>query len=177
MVSCKATKGIKYFGTPNAVAQSADNSWRYAEDGLVIGSSLTASDSEIPYLPVMDLSDAPHTLYAGSQIGEVYPVTSLKRAHEVFEVDLPFSDWDFDSNDGELVDVRTTITKDGGNGGKSPRCNERLDPHMNPKDLPKHLQPLMEWVAEDFTVCEREELAGAIYEYRDVFSSGTNDMG
>ncbi len=58
LVSCKATKGIKYFGTPNAVAQPADNSWRYVEDVLVIGSSLTASDSEIQYLPVMNLSDA-----------------------------------------------------------------------------------------------------------------------
>ncbi len=26
MVSCKATKGVKYFGTPNAVGQPADNS-------------------------------------------------------------------------------------------------------------------------------------------------------
>ncbi len=36
MVCCKATKGIKYFGTPSTVAQPADNSRRYAEDGLVI---------------------------------------------------------------------------------------------------------------------------------------------
>ncbi len=92
MVSCKATKGAKYFGMPKAVAQPADNSWRYAEDGLVIGSSLTASVLEIHYLPVMNMSDAPRTLYAGARIGEVYPVTSLKRAQEMFEVNLPFSD-------------------------------------------------------------------------------------
>ncbi len=174
MVSCEANKGVKYFGMPNAVAQPADNSWRYAEDGLVIGSSLTASDSETHYLPVMNLSDAPRTLYAGARIGEVYSVTSLKRAHEMFEVDLPFSDWDFDSDDGELVDVRTTVTKD---GGSLPHRNEHQDVRMNLKDLPEHLQPLMEWVAEDLTVREREELAGAIYEYKDVFSSGPNDMG
>ncbi len=81
----------------------------------------------------------------------------------MFDVDLPFSDWDFDSDDGELVDVHTTVTKDGGKGGSLPHRNERQDAHMNPKDLPEHLQPLMEWVAEDLTVCEREELAGAIY--------------
>ncbi len=81
----------------------------------------------------------------------------------MFEVDLPFSDWDFDSDDGELVDVRTTVTKDGGKGGTLPHQNERQDVCMDPKDLPKHLQPLMEWVAEDHTVHEREELAGAIY--------------
>ncbi len=102
----------------------------------------------------MNLSDAPCTFYAGSQIGEVYPVTSLKRAQEMFEVDLPFSDWDFDSDDGELVDVRTTVTKDGGKGGNLPRRNERQDVRINPKDLPEHLQPLMEWVAEDLTVRE-----------------------
>ncbi len=38
----------------------------------------------------------------------------------MFEVDLPFSDWDFDSDDGELVDVLTTVTKDGGKGGNLP---------------------------------------------------------
>ncbi len=66
IVSCKATKGVKYFGTPNAVAQPADNSWRYAVDDMIIGSSLTASDSEIRYLLVMNLSGAPRTLYAGA---------------------------------------------------------------------------------------------------------------
>ncbi len=176
MVSCEATKGVKYFGTSNAVAQPADNSWRYAEDGLVIGSSLTASDSETHYLPVMNLSNAPRTLYAGARIGEVYPVTSLKRAQEMFVVDLPYSDWDFDSDDVELVDVRTTVTKDGGKGNNLPHHNERQDVRMNPKDLLEHLQPLMEWVAEDLTVREQEELVGAIYEYKDVFSSGPNDM-
>ncbi len=48
---------------------------------------------------------------------------------------------------------------------------------LNPKDLPEHLQPLMEWIAEDITPWEREELAAAIYEYRGVFSSGPEDMG
>ena len=46
---------------------------------------------------------------------------------------------------------------------------------MDPKDQPE--QPLMEWVAEDLTICEQEELAAAIYEYRDAFSSRPTDMG
>ncbi len=112
----------------------------------------------------MNLSDAPLTLYMGARIGEVYPVTSLKRAQEMSEVDLQFSDWDSDSDDGELVDVRTTVNKDGGMGGYLPRCNERLDACMDLKDLTEHLQPLMEWVAEDLTICGREELAVTIYE-------------
>ena len=105
LVSCKATPGIKYFETSHAVAQPTDNSWWYAEDGLVIGSSLTAPDSGTHYLPVMNLSDAPRTLYEGAQIGEVYPVTSLKQAHEMLPVNSQLSDWDSDSDDGVLFDV------------------------------------------------------------------------
>ena len=48
---------------------------------------------------------------------------------------------------------------------------------MDPKDLPEHPQPLMEWISEDITAEEREEVAAAIYEYRDVSSSGPEDMG
>ncbi len=48
---------------------------------------------------------------------------------------------------------------------------------MDPADLSEHLQPLMEGVSGDLTLRQREELAAAIYEYRDVFSSGPTDMG
>ncbi len=48
---------------------------------------------------------------------------------------------------------------------------------MDPADLPEYLQPLMEGVADDLTLQQWEELAAAIYEYRDVFSSGPTDMG
>ncbi len=34
----------------------------------------------------------------------------------------------------------------------------------------------MEGAADDRTMCQREELANAICEYRDVFSSGPTDM-
>ena len=53
----------------------------------------------------------------------------------------------------------------------------RVDPRMDPADLPEYLQLLMEGVADDLTLQQREELAAAIYEYRDVFSSGPTDMG
>ncbi len=39
------------------------------------------------------------------------------------------------------------------------------------------MPPLIEGLAEDLTLQECEELAAAIYEYRDVFSSGPVDMG
>ncbi len=177
LVSCKATPGIKYFGTLHTVAQPTDNSWRYAEDGLVIGLSLTAPDSRTHYLLVMKLSDAPRTLYEGARIGEVYPVTSLKQAHEMLPVDSQLSDWDSDSDDGVLLDVQTAAKTSAGTGKKLPHHNERLDALLDPKDLPEHLQPLMEWIAEDITPRERGELAAAIYEYRDLFSIGPAKMG
>ena len=51
----------------------------------------------------MNLSDGPHTLYKGAQIGEVYPVTSLKRAHEMLPVDPQVSGWDSYSDDGGVI--------------------------------------------------------------------------
>ncbi len=48
---------------------------------------------------------------------------------------------------------------------------------MDPADLQEYLQPLMEGVADDLTLWQREEFAAAIYEFRDVFSSGPTDMG
>ena len=48
---------------------------------------------------------------------------------------------------------------------------------MDPADLPEYLQPLMEGVADDLTLQQREELAAAIYEFRDVFGSDPTDMG
>ncbi len=53
----------------------------------------------------------------------------------------------------------------------------RVDIHMDPAHLPDYFQPLMEGVADDLTLRQREELAAAIYEFRDMFSSGPTDMG
>ena len=88
-------------------------------------------------------------------------------------VDSDLSDWE--SDDDELTDVRATGIK--GKGASTKTLNARDDARMDPKNLPEHLQPLMEWISEDITTREREELAAAICEYRDVFSSGPEDMG
>ncbi len=53
----------------------------------------------------------------------------------------------------------------------------RVDVRMDPADLPEYLQPLMEGLADDLTLQQWEELAVAIYKFRDVFSSGLTDMG
>ncbi len=63
------------------------------------------------------------------------------------------------------MDVRMAAKTSAGTGNKLSRHNECLDVRLDSKDLPEHLQPLMEWIAEDITPREREELAAAIYEY------------
>ena len=66
LVSCKASQSIKHFGTSCAVAQPANNSWRYAEDGLVIGSSFVSPDKATHHIPVMNLSAATRSLHEGT---------------------------------------------------------------------------------------------------------------
>ncbi len=83
---------------------------------------------------------------------------------------------DSESDDDELTDVRATCITGKCASAKIRRANARDDAPMDPKDLPEHLQPLMEWISEDITTREREELAVAIHGYRDVFSSGPEDM-
>ncbi len=48
---------------------------------------------------------------------------------------------------------------------------------MDPADLPEYLHPLMEEVSKDLILHQKADLAAAIYEFRDVFSSGSTDMG
>ncbi len=68
LVSCKVGQDTKYFGMLHMVAQPSGNSWHYAKDGLVIGSSLLAHDSETHCIPVMNSADVPHTLYQGASL-------------------------------------------------------------------------------------------------------------
>ncbi len=48
---------------------------------------------------------------------------------------------------------------------------------MDLTDQQEYLQTLMEEVADDLTLRQREQLAAAIYKYWDVFSSDPMDMG
>ncbi len=176
LVKCQATSNVKRFDTPYAIAQPADNSWRYAEDGLVIGSSFTAPSLGAHQLPVMKLSNAPRTLPAGTGIGYLYPAASLRQTCEMFEAESELSDWDSDDEE-LLLDVRGTTKTGTKNQGARPHSNVRMYPRMDPDKLPEHLKLLMLDLSEDITIREREELAVAIYEYQDVFSSGPDDMG
>ncbi len=80
-------------------------------------------------------------------------------------------------SDDVLTDVRAPGITSRSVSAKTPRANARDDACMDLKDLPEYLQPLMEWISEEITTRECEELAAAIYEYRNVFSNGPEDMG
>ena len=90
-------------------------------------------------------------------------------------VDSDLSDWE--SDDDELTDVHATGIVSRSASAKTSCANARDDVRMDPKNLPEHLQALMEWISEDITAREREELTVTIHEYRDVFSSSPKDMG
>ncbi len=122
----------------------------------------------------MNLSNATRTLPTGTRIGDLYPATSLRQTCEMLEEEPVLSDWD---SDELLLDVQGTTKTGTKNQGAQPRSNARVYPHMDPEKLPEHLKPLMLDLSEDITIREREELAAAIHEYQDVFSSGLDDMG
>ncbi len=160
------------------MAQPCSNQWRYAEDGLVIGSVLKTPDQIETVIPVMNLTNELRTLYKGTRIGEAHAVTKYDRVEGRLP---PVSRYDDDSEDSEdegwLRDERVKYRPDITFQGSAAFCPTRVDIRMDPADLPEYLQPLMEGVSEDLTMRLREELAAAIYEHRDVFSSGPTDMG
>ncbi len=95
---------------------------------------------------------------------------------------LPMTTCDFedseDSDDeGWLRDGHVKYRPEATLRGRAAFRPARVDARMDPAELPEHLQPLMEGVASDLTLRQREELAAAIYKYRDVFSIGPTDMG
>ncbi len=118
----------------------------------------------------MKLSDATQTLHEGHRL---FPVESLKQVQEMLWVD--FSEWN--SDDEELSDVRAAGITSRNASAQTPRVNAQDDACVDTKDVPEHLQALMEWIAEDISTRKCEDLAAAIYEYRDVLSSGQEDVG
>ena len=79
IVPCKPTRTSSWLQWSAAVAQPCSNQWRYAEDGLEIGSTLKIPDQTETVIPVMNLTDEPRTLYRGSRIGEAHVITKYDR--------------------------------------------------------------------------------------------------
>ncbi len=178
IVPCKPTDASSWLQKTAAVAQPCSNQWHYAEDGIVIGSALKTPDQPESIIAVMNLTDEPRTLYRGTRIREAHVITKC----DTMEGMLPMTTCDFeDSEDSEdegwLREGCVKYRPEGTLRGRAVFKPTRVDTRMDPADLTEYLQPLMEGVADDLTLRQREELAAAIYEYRDVFSSGPTDMG
>ncbi len=63
IVPCKPTHASSWLQETAAVAQPCSNQWRYAEDGIVIGSALKTPDQPETVIPVMNLTDeTPHSV-------------------------------------------------------------------------------------------------------------------
>ncbi len=144
----------------------------------MIGSALKTPDQPETVIPVMNLTDEPRTLYRGTRIGEAHVITKCENVEGMLPMTTcNFEDSEDSEDEGWLRDGRIKYRPEATLRRRAAFRPVRVDPRMDPVDLPEYLQPLMEGVADDLTLQQREELAGAIYEYRDVFSSGPTDMG
>ncbi len=65
-VTCRPTHASSWLQRTAAVPQTCSHQWRYAEDGIVIGSVLKTPDQPETVIPVMNLTDEPRTLYRGT---------------------------------------------------------------------------------------------------------------
>ncbi len=98
IVPCKPTHASSWLQKTAAVAKSCSNQWRYAENGIMIESSLKTPDQPETVIPVMNLTDEPHTLYRGTRIGEAHVITKCDNVEGM----LPMTTCDYeDSKDSD----------------------------------------------------------------------------
>ncbi len=144
----------------------------------MIGSALKTPDQPETVILVINFTDESHTLYRGTRIGEAHVITKGDNVEEMLPMTTcDLEDSEYSEDEGWLRDGRVKYHPKVTLRGRAAFRPTRVNPRMDPADLPEYLQPLMEGVADDLTLQQREELAAAIYEYRDVFSSGPTNMG
>ncbi len=156
IVPCKPTHASNWLQKTAAVAQPCSNQWRYAEDGIVIGSALKAPDQPETVIPVMNLTDEPRTLYRGTRIGEAHVVTGCGGVEGM----LPGTVCDFEDGGGSggggwLRDGRIKYRPEAALRGRAAFGPTRVDPRMDPADLPECLRPLVEGGADDLALQRR----------------------
>ncbi len=89
IVPCKLTHASGWLQRNAAVAQSCSNQWHYAEDGIVIGFALKPPDQTKTVIPVMNLTDEPHTLNRGTRIGEAHVITKCDQVEGLLPATPP----------------------------------------------------------------------------------------
>ncbi len=177
-VSCKATHASSWLYWSAGVAQPCSNQWHYAEDGIVIGSALKTPEQAETVIPVMNLPDEPCTLYRGTCIGEAHVITKYGRVEGLLPSTLRYDDDSEDSEDeGWLRDGRIKYRPATTLQGRA-AFNLHGSTYIRILHICRSTcSRRREGVSEYLTLCQREELAAVIHEFREIFSSGPTDMG
>ena len=76
--------------------------------------------------------------------------------------------WDPADSPGPQINAALTA--------EPPRKPE-IRPRRSQEDVPEHVKVLMDGLSEELTLGQREQLAAALIEYQDIFSTGKGDMG
>ncbi len=79
IVPCKPTHASSWLQRTTVVAQPCSSEWRYAADGIVIGSALKTPDQSETVIPVICLTDETRTLYRSTRIGKAHVITKCDR--------------------------------------------------------------------------------------------------
>ena len=174
----KAEKTIRQVKVAYGLLEPSGRASRLCQHGISVGAALTAVGGDYVPVPVVNTSDREFLLRKGTTIAILKPATHVQG-------------WQETSNGCEVLRTplmsghksgESKATEDGSSSERVRKtglareaCRERRQ--MCPNDLPDHLKPLVENLAEDITVKQKEIISAAIYEYRDVFSEGPEDMG
>ncbi len=99
IVTCKLTRASSRMQRSAAFTQPCSNQWPYADNGIVIGAALKTPDQSETVIPVMNLTDEPHTLYRGTRIGEAHIITKCDRVEGLMLATPSYDDESKDSKD------------------------------------------------------------------------------
>ena len=117
---------------------------------MTVGSSVTSTALRRVPVPMVNISDQECLIRKGTTVAIMRPTDLADFAPRV-----------------EAVAASPNELKE--RVGRRPRRLER--------DVPEHVKVLLEGISSELSLQQREELAAAITDYADVFSSGKDDMG
>ncbi len=101
----------------------------------------------------MILTDEPHTLYRRTRIGEAHVITKCDNVEGMLPMTTcDFEDSEYSEDEGWLRDGHVKYRHEATLWGRAAFRPVRVDPRVDPADLPEYLQPLMDGVADDLTL-------------------------
>ncbi len=142
IMPCKPTHASSWLQRTAAVAQPCSNQWRYAQDGIVIGSALKTPDQPETMILVMKLTNEPCTLYRGTRIGEAHVITKCDNMEGMLPVTTcDFEDSEDSNDDGWLRDGHIKYCPKATLRERAAFRSARVDTRMDPSDLPVSAAP------------------------------------